>query len=244
MTLNERDLRNAMSLVAVGREDGGGLGLPTSLLAGLTTLVSCDWVTVLEHDVRRQQGLYGATYPDLTDSPEPDEAGFWSHFWDSPCSYGERTGDIYHAITLADASPGRRFEDSGLYADYLRHLDVHAYVCVWLSVSGDRSVKLFFSRTLDINFTERDRLLLEVLRPHLAELYRQQTPRDRLTRRQRQLLDLVAAGLTNDQAARRLGIAEGTVRKHMERILEQLGVASRAAAVAQAGPRADTRHFA
>jgi DNA-binding NarL/FixJ family response regulator len=50
----------------------------------------------------------------------------------------------------------------------------------------------------------------------------------------RQLLELVAAGYTNAQIARRLDIAEGTVRKHLENIYRRLQVPSRTAAVTRA----------
>lgn len=46
----------------------------------------------------------------------------------------------------------------------------------------------------------------------------------------------VAAGHTNIQVARRLGISEGTVRSHLENIYERLGVSSRTAAVTRAFP--------
>ena len=48
------------------------------------------------------------------------------------------------------------------------------------------------------------------------------------------LLRLVAAGHTNSQIARRLGISEGTVRTHLENIYENLNVSSRTAAVTRA----------
>jgi DNA-binding NarL/FixJ family response regulator len=57
-----------------------------------------------------------------------------------------------------------------------------------------------------------------------------------LTPRQRQLLRLVAAGLTNRQIARHVGLSEHTVRKHIENIFERLQVTSRTAAVARAFP--------
>ena len=56
----------------------------------------------------------------------------------------------------------------------------------------------------------------------------------RLTPRQKDLLRLVAAGHTNSQIARRLGISEGTVRTHLENIYENLNVSSRTAAVTRA----------
>ena len=55
-----------------------------------------------------------------------------------------------------------------------------------------------------------------------------------LTARQRDMLQLVAAGHTNAQIGRRLGISEGTVRKHMEHIYGRLQVSSRTAAVTRA----------
>jgi DNA-binding NarL/FixJ family response regulator len=50
------------------------------------------------------------------------------------------------------------------------------------------------------------------------------------------LLRLLAAGHTNTQIARRLGISEGTVRSHLEHIYERLGVSNRTAAVTRAFP--------
>jgi DNA-binding NarL/FixJ family response regulator len=46
----------------------------------------------------------------------------------------------------------------------------------------------------------------------------------------------VAAGHTNAQIARRLGMTEGTVRTHLENIYERLQVSSRTAAVTRAFP--------
>ncbi len=50
------------------------------------------------------------------------------------------------------------------------------------------------------------------------------------------LLRLVAAGHTNTQIARRLGISAATVRTHLENIYERLQVSSRTAAVTRAFP--------
>ena len=90
------------------------------------------------------------------------------------------------------------------------------------------------------DFSDRDRDLLTVLRPHLHQAYRdaerRRYPAPRLTARQRELLHLVAAGHTNSQIARRLGVTEATVRKHLENIYARLHVSSRTAAVTRAFP--------
>lgn len=51
-----------------------------------------------------------------------------------------------------------------------------------------------------------------------------------LTDREREVLGLVAAGGTNRQIARRLGISEHTVARHLSNIFDKLGVTSRTAA--------------
>ena len=51
-------------------------------------------------------------------------------------------------------------------------------------------------------------------------------------------MELAATGATNAQLARRLGISEGTVKKHLETVFAVLGVESRAAAIVALGDAA------
>jgi DNA-binding CsgD family transcriptional regulator len=101
-------------------------------------------------------------------------------------------------------------------------------------------LRLVLHRGPGPDFSERDRALLVLLRPHLyqacLDAERRRHPVPRLTPRQNELLRLLAAGHTNSQIARRLGISEGTVRTHLENIYDKLGVSSRTAAVTRALP--------
>jgi len=48
-----------------------------------------------------------------------------------------------------------------------------------------------------------------------------------LTMRQRQIAQLVSAGLSNKAIGARLGLREGTVKIHMNNIFKRLGIANR-----------------
>jgi DNA-binding CsgD family transcriptional regulator len=106
-----------------------------------------------------------------------------------------------------------------------------------------RTLRLFLFRGPGADFSEADRALLTLLRPHLHQAYldaeRRRHPRPELTARHWQLLDLLAAGHTNAQIARRLGLSEGTVRTHLENIYRRLQVSNRVAAVSRAFPDRD-----
>jgi DNA-binding NarL/FixJ family response regulator len=65
-----------------------------------------------------------------------------------------------------------------------------------------------------------------------------------LSERGGQILQLAADGLLNKQIARKLGIAEKTVKAHLTRVYERLGVSGRSAAIDAAAELGlvDARH--
>jgi DNA-binding CsgD family transcriptional regulator len=73
----------------------------------------------------------------------------------------------------------------------------------------------------------------------LAGLAGRETPPPEvgLTRREREVLDLLAAGASNKVIARRLGLSFHTAKAHVAAVLQKLGAGSRADAVAR-GARA------
>ncbi|MFC5177827.1 response regulator [Nocardioides taihuensis] len=81
-------------------------------------------------------------------------------------------------------------------------------------------------------------LLSPVLTQRLIESYLRHPPADgavavveTLTGRERQVLVLVARGLSNDQIAAELVVAESTVKTHVNRLLAKLGLTTRVQAV-------------
>jgi PAS domain S-box-containing protein len=87
--------------------------------------------------------------------------------------------------------------------------------------------------TICLNQDGRE-FFLHVLDASMSTSMLQQPSRVGLTPRQREVLGLVADGDSARQIARRLGLAEPTVRNHIRAILVELRVHSQLAAVARA----------
>lgn len=78
---------------------------------------------------------------------------------------------------------------------------------------------------------ERDgRVVLSVARTSI-EMLGHQADGAGLSRREREIMQRIAEGLSNGQIARRLSISEGTVKRHVHRIFVKLGAVSRIDAV-------------
>jgi len=56
--------------------------------------------------------------------------------------------------------------------------------------------------------------------------------RSNLTDRQSQVVELLQAGLTNKEIARRLSISEGTVKLHLHAVYQRLGISTRGKLIA------------
>ncbi|MFD3402909.1 response regulator transcription factor [Kribbella sp. NPDC058693] len=241
LTVTERDLRRMLDVVDHQRWDSAGQEFPRDVLRALHELIPADDVTF---QVSRPHDRVFIGLEELTSVPpglddDCDEL-FWRLFWrHKTCSRPQRTGDHESVWMTSDYLSMRQLVNSeaGLWD---RMNGVRSEIVVPLPEHDGEDRRMLLFRTTGPGFSERERLMLQLLRPHLVEIRRDLERRragiPELTSRQWELLRLVAAGHTNTQIARRLFVAEGTVRKHLENIYERLGVNSRTAAVATAFP--------
>ncbi len=246
MTASERDLCTLAGIVSEDRPDLPEEGLPESLLNDLMGQIRCDEVCFVGMDSGQRTYWIGQEVP-FTDTPgwEDLDRLHWEQYWDcQPCSYPDRTGDLRNVIKITDFYSARQWHSTGMYSDFYRPQGHEHELQLFLpgrsprGIGPGRTVRLAFVRGPGPDFSERDRALLTLVRPHLDQAYldaeRRRHPLPRLTPRQNDLLHLVAAGHTNTQIARRLGVSEGTVRTHLKNIYERLQVSSRTAAVTRA----------
>jgi DNA-binding CsgD family transcriptional regulator len=239
--VSARDLRALLSVVEEAEQDDPAGGLVSlGLLAGLARVIGCDDVSYCDLDVpgRRTHADLGL-WPAVRAVPDPPEDMFWRHYHScAVCSYRDLSSDVSSVTMATDFYSAREWRSHPMYADYLRYTALPVEMMLSLPGPCGHSPRILFWRTSG-RFTERDRLLAALLRPHIITFcarWDDGPGAGRLTSRQRQLMSLVATGLSNRQAARTLGVAEGTVRKHLENIYERLEVPNRAAAVARAFP--------
>jgi DNA-binding CsgD family transcriptional regulator len=247
VAVSGRDLRTLAGVVGGDRGEPPAAGLAPSLLADLSGLICCDWLSFEGLDSRRQAPWFWQCHPREAEDRADDDGdlSFWEHYWNSlPCSYPERTGDLRSVTKISDFYSARQWHSTGMYQDWVRPAGVEHEIMVclpdgpgWTAGPG-RTVRLLFFRGPGRDFSERDRALLILLRPHVHQAYldaeRRRHPAPQLTPRQWELLRLAAAGYTRAQIARRLGVSEGTVRSHLQHIYARLNVSSRTAAVTRA----------
>jgi DNA-binding CsgD family transcriptional regulator len=154
---------------------------------------------------------------------------------------------VRSVIKIADFYSAPEWHSTGMYSDLYQPQGIEHELMLTLpagsapprrSPGPGRTLRLFLFRGPGADFSEADRALLTLLRPHLHQAYldaeRRRHPVPELTARHWQLIDLLAAGHTNAQIARRLGLSEGTVRTHLENMYRRLQVSSRTAAVTRA----------
>jgi DNA-binding CsgD family transcriptional regulator len=250
LSVSERDLRVLLGIVRDDRDDLPETGLSPSLLSDLMAGVGADMLTFSAQDTRRGEFLFVQDVPaDVSDDGQDDDEGdqvFWAAYRDcAHCAYPDR-GDLRSVTKTSDFYSLRQWHATSMYSEALRGIEHMLMLCLpgcpgpVAKPGPGPDVRLVLHRQSGPDFSERDRALLELLRPHLHQAWSDVQRRRRgtrpLTARHWELLGLVAAGHTNAQIARRLGISAGTVRAHLQEIYGRLQVSSRTAAVTRAFP--------
>jgi DNA-binding CsgD family transcriptional regulator len=136
--------------------------------------------------------------------------------------------DLEEVRAAVGAAPARPV------SEYLRSEQLHGLLAVALNTVGPVRAALILLAPGKNAFASADRERLAVLAPHLGNLLGHHlpagspaVPASGLTAREAETVDLVAAGCSNREIAKRLGVTESTVKKHVSAALTKLRVSSR-----------------
>ncbi|MDG4824337.1 LuxR C-terminal-related transcriptional regulator [Asanoa sp. WMMD1127] len=137
-------------------------------------------------------------------------------------------------LQVTDVLPERRWRQHALYREILAPQGIGLHTVAL--VVGSPPVLRFYQFNRDRAFDGREMDLLERLQPALIAVHRRTSlpGGNPLTGREAEVVRAIADGLTVPAAARRLGLAEGTVRKHLENVHRKLGTSGPVATVMRA----------
>ena len=134
LALSDHDMLLVRDVIATCSDVSGEVELlPWQLGDELFQLIECDALVAwpCEPAIRNEDA--SQDWPRGVDTAEPAPAdAFWKHFWDSDCSYPDRTGDLVSVTMTSDFYSQRQHHDTGMYIDYLRHWGVEHELMVVL----------------------------------------------------------------------------------------------------------------
>jgi DNA-binding CsgD family transcriptional regulator len=233
------DLRAVLEFVELAWSHAGEHAFPLETLEALARLVPCEMIGYAEIDrVNRRVLDYVGN-----DGDGGDDDLFWEVVDELPlCRYQQAYADM-SAKRLSDVVSRAQLVRSRVQTDWYAPAGVVAELEVGIARSRRLTRNFVLSRTQG-DFSDRDVAVLQAVAPHLARIHEMTRLRGTLeagdpgilsvlTTREGEILELVAAGLTNAAIAERLWISPGTVKKHLDNVYAKLGVANRTAAVAR-----------
>jgi DNA-binding CsgD family transcriptional regulator len=217
--------------------------LSQGLLGALREAIPAEWCALHEVPAHLPNAIA------MTDPPASAEslAGFARYGSQNPLvDYFLRTRDG-RAMRFSDLITRRELHRLDLYREVYKPLGAEYQIAITLTSGSDRVLGIALSRAKR-DFTARERDLLNLVRPYLIQAYRNALAHSALqrssaplvapaalqalglTRRQAEVLSLVAMGQSNEAAAATLGIGIRTAEKHLERCYRTLGVFNRSQA--------------
>jgi DNA-binding CsgD family transcriptional regulator len=242
-TVRAEDLSAVLEFVELAWANAGPRAFPLETVEALGELIPCDAIGYTEIDrVNRRILDYVGN-----DDDGGDDDLFWHIVDEHPLCHHHQAYADFSALRLSDVVSHAQLVRSRVYAEWFAPAGVVAELEVGLAKSRTHTRNFVLDR-MHGDFSDRDVAVLQLVAPHLARIREMTQLRsalevtgpgrlELLTSREGEVLELVAAGLTNAAIAERLWISPGTVKKHLDNVYAKLDVSNRAAAVAARSAR-------
>jgi DNA-binding CsgD family transcriptional regulator len=166
--LTHADLDAALGFVREGHAETGPDPFPTYLIELLRALIGSEWAAYCELDRPRRRTRARTSSPDTDD--EASEEAFWRLLDQHPLCRAQAAGR-FEALKLSDFMSRRELRRLELYSDFLRPAGVEFELEVAIPSPLENTKTFLFDHSRR-DFGERERTLLNIIQPHLAQLYR------------------------------------------------------------------------
>jgi DNA-binding CsgD family transcriptional regulator len=141
------------------------------LLVEFGRLVEADWVTYCELDRVRRRVLLNVERTGDGEDGDVDDGVFWEIVIEAhPVCMQHQRGD-FRALKLSDFLTLTELHESRLYDDWFRPFDIEHELSVPIPSPLWHTKTFLFDRGAGKDFTERDRVLLDLLQPHLGAIW-------------------------------------------------------------------------
>lgn len=253
--LTAKDLRAVLDIVYVLGDDRDGGEMPGHVLTPLRHLMGCESVAYVRVEPTTGRLLGNSVEPsemDITGLP-----GAHAAFNQHPGFAAYRSGRLAlgTSAALTDVTDLPTLRGLPLYINFYRPRGIKDQLSCVVQPGNQQGTALAFNRAR-YGFSHRDRSVANLATLHLAQAvarrqrlaslttavrslgrYSQQVkealPRlSTLTTRERDVVEQLISGLTDQEIARSLTISPRTVHKHLEGIYRKLGLGNRASLIA------------
>ena len=145
------------------------------LIASVRKVLSCSGVLFGNCDLRRMQTEFVTDHPEtaklplaqiMANIPRNHQHPYWSHYL--------RTRDP-QATKLSDFMSRREFHSKGFYTEVYKPVKAEAEIGCMLVIAPQSHLTYIAAIRDRLDFSERDRIVLNLLQPHLSQAYRNAT---------------------------------------------------------------------
>lgn len=143
-------------------------GFVPRLAAALSRLIPAAHITYNEMYPEKSESL---NWVSTAEFATPQMARLWEqHMNEHPVLAHTVRTDDRHAMRISDFWSQRQLRDSGLHHDFYRLCDIDDVLCIRIPCQAPRVIGVAWHE--DRTFTDRERLIAELARPHISQAWR------------------------------------------------------------------------